>query len=142
MTPTPRRRFHPQSCPRAVVHAANLGVECDPNISEAACYKGEQADRETSLGASIDYAVNQRRGGGGRGSNTSGDCVQNPAPDPSTPGDPRGWNNVQTVVTRRGYAPLVLSVGIQSWLVLDADRGWTWPRPQKTSSRSATPVNQ
>lgn len=94
-----------------MVHAANLGVGVI-NISEAACYKVSRPIDETSLGASIDYAVNVK----GvvvvvAAGNTGGDCVQNPAPDPSTPGDPRGWNNVQTVVTPAWYAPLVLSVG-------------------------------
>lgn len=100
-----------RSLARAVVHAANLGVGVI-NISEAACYKVSRPIDETSLGASIDYAVNVK----GvvvvvAAGNTGGDCVQNPAPDPSTPGDPRGWNNVQTVVTPAWYAPLVLSVG-------------------------------
>lgn len=71
-----------RSLARAVVHAANLGVGVI-NISEAACYKVSRPIDETSLGASIDYAVNVK----GvvvvvAAGNTGGDCVQNPAPEP------------------------------------------------------------
>lgn len=71
-----------RSLARAVVHAANLGVGVI-NISEAACYKVSRPIDETSLGASIDYAVNVK----GvvvvvAAGNTGGDCVQNPAGDP------------------------------------------------------------
>lgn len=70
-----------------MVHAANLGVGVI-NISEAACYKVSRPIDETSLGASIDYAVNVK----GvvvvvAAGNTGGDCVQNPArtrPHPAT----------------------------------------------------------
>lgn len=48
-----------RSLARAVVHAANLGVGVI-NISEAACYKVSRPIDETSLGASIDYAVTRK----------------------------------------------------------------------------------
>jgi membrane-anchored mycosin MYCP len=43
--------------------------------------------------------------------NTGGDCAQNPPADPALPADPRGWQQVQTIVTPAWYAPLVLAVG-------------------------------
>ncbi|KAA1249118.1 type VII secretion-associated serine protease mycosin [Mycobacterium simiae] len=100
-----------RSLARAVVHAANLGAGVI-NISEAACYKVTRPIDEVSLGAAINYAVNVKNvvvvvAAG----NTGGDCSQNPLPDASTPGDPRGWSKVQTVVTPAWYAPLVLTVG-------------------------------
>ncbi|CAM4471633.1 Thermophilic serine proteinase precursor [Mycobacterium basiliense] len=100
-----------RSLARAVVHAANLGAGVI-NISEAACYKVSRPIDEVSLGAAINYAVNEKNAvvvvAAG---NTGGDCAQNPLPDASTPDDPRGWSKVQTVVTPAWYAPLVLTVG-------------------------------
>jgi len=100
-----------RSLARAVVHAANLGAGVI-NISEAACYKVTKPIDESTLGAAINYAVNEK---GAvvvvAAGNTGGDCGQNPLPDPSTPADPRGWNKVQTVVTPAWYTPLVLTVG-------------------------------
>lgn len=100
-----------RSLARAVVHAANLGAGVI-NISEAACYKTTRPIDESSLGAAINYAVNDK---GAvvvvAAGNTGGDCAQNPLPDPATPTDRRGWNTVQTVVTPAWYAPLVLTVG-------------------------------
>lgn len=100
-----------RSLARAVVHAANLGANVI-NISEAACYKVTKPIDEASLGAAIDYAVNVKNvvvvvAAG----NTGGDCGQNPLPDAANPGDPRGWNKVQTVVTPAWYAGSVIAVG-------------------------------
>lgn len=100
-----------RSLARAIVHAANLDAGVI-NISEAACFPvGGQVD-ESSLGAALNYAVNERNvvvvvAAG----NTGGDCVQNPGADPAQPGDPLGWNTVETVVTPAWYSPLVLTVG-------------------------------
>lgn len=100
-----------RSLARAVVHAANLGAQVI-NISEAACYKVTRPINEASLGAAINYAVNVR---GAvvivAAGNTGQDCTQNPPPDPALPADPRGWEQVQTVVSPAWYSPLVLTVG-------------------------------
>ncbi len=100
-----------RSLARAVVHAANLGVNVI-NISEAACFKVRKQVDETTLGGAINYAVNVK---GvviiAAAGNAGGDCSQNPPPDPSIPSDPRGWKGVQTVVTPAWYAPMVLTVG-------------------------------
>lgn len=100
-----------RSLARAVVHAANLGANVI-NISEAACFKVRKPVDESSLGAALNYAVNVKNivvvAAAG---NTGGDCSQNPPPDPSMPNDPRGWQQVQTIVSPTWYAPLVLSIG-------------------------------
>lgn len=100
-----------RSLARAVVHAANLGAQII-NISEAACYRVTRRIDERSLGAAINYAVNER---GAvivvAAGNTGQDCTQNPPPDPSLPADPRGWQEVQTIVSPAWYSPLVLTVG-------------------------------
>ncbi|MDV3123309.1 type VII secretion-associated serine protease mycosin [Mycobacterium sp. 21AC1] len=100
-----------RSLARSVVHAANLGAQVI-NISEAACYKVTRRIDETSLGAAINYAVNVK---GAvivvAAGNTGQDCTQNPPPDPSIPADPRGWKQVQTIVSPAWYDPLVLTVG-------------------------------
>lgn len=100
-----------RSLARAVVHAANLGAQVI-NISEAACYKVTRPIDEASLGAAINYAVNAKNAvvivAAG---NTGQDCTQNPPPDPALPADPRGWEQVQTVVSPAWYSPLVLTVG-------------------------------
>lgn len=100
-----------RSLARAVVHAANLGAQVI-NISEAACYKVTRPINETGLGAAVNYAVNVK---GAvivvAAGNTGQDCSQNPAPDAGVPADPRGWNQVQTIVSPAWYSPLVLTVG-------------------------------
>lgn len=100
-----------RSLARAVVHAANLGAQVI-NISEAACYKITRPIDETGLGAAVNYAVNVKNAvvvvAAG---NTGQDCSQNPPPDPAVPTDPRGWQQVQTVVSPAWYSPLVLTVG-------------------------------
>ncbi|MGV0788075.1 type VII secretion-associated serine protease mycosin [Mycolicibacterium sp. XJ2] len=100
-----------RSLARAVVHAANLGAQVI-NISEAACYKVTRPINETSLGAAINYAVNVK---GAvivvAAGNTGQDCAQNPPADPAVPTDPRGWKQVQTIVSPAWYSPLVLTVG-------------------------------
>lgn len=100
-----------RSLARAVVHAANLGAQVI-NISEAACYKITRPIDETGLGAAINYAVNVKNAVVvAAAGNTGQDCTQNPPPDPAAPTDPRGWQQVQTVVSPAWYAPLVLTVG-------------------------------
>lgn len=100
-----------RSLARAIVHAANLGAQVI-NISEAACYKVTRRIDEATLGAAIEYAVNVKNvvivAAAG---NTGDSCTQNPPPDPSIPGDPRGWKQVQTIVSPAWYSPLVLTVG-------------------------------
>ncbi|MGV0849315.1 type VII secretion-associated serine protease mycosin [Mycolicibacterium phlei] len=100
-----------RSLARAVVHAANLGAQVI-NISEAACYKVTRPIDERSLGAAINYAVHVK---GAviivAAGNTGQDCNQNPPPDPAVPADPRGWEEVQTIVSPAWYSPLVLTVG-------------------------------
>ncbi|EID09464.1 type VII secretion-associated serine protease mycosin [Mycolicibacterium phlei] len=100
-----------RSLARAVVHAANLGAQVI-NISEAACYKVTRPIDERTLGAAINYAVHEK---GAviivAAGNTGQDCNQNPPPDPAVPADPRGWEEVQTVVSPAWYSPLVLTVG-------------------------------
>lgn len=100
-----------RSLARAVVHAANLGAQVI-NISEAACYKVTRPIDEITLGAALEYAVNVKNAvvvvAAG---NTGQDCTQNPPPDPSIPADPRGWKQVQTIVSPAWYSPLVLTVG-------------------------------
>ena len=93
------------------MHAANLGAQVI-NISEAACYKVTRPINESGLGAAINYAVNVK---GAviivAAGNTGQDCSQNPPPDPAVPADPRGWKQVQTIVSPAWYSPLVLTVG-------------------------------
>ncbi|MBW0012708.1 type VII secretion-associated serine protease mycosin [Mycobacterium sp.] len=100
-----------RSLARAVVHAANLGAGVI-NISEAACFKVRKPVDESTLGAALNYAVNVK--GAvivAAAGNVGGDCAQNPPPDPAMAADPRGWQQVQTIVTPAWYAPLVLAVG-------------------------------
>ena len=82
------------------------------NISEAACYKVTRPINESGLGAAINYAVNVK---GAviivAAGNTGQDCTQNPPPDAAVPADPRGWKQVQTIVSPAWYSPLVLTVG-------------------------------
>ena len=93
------------------MHAANIGAQVI-NISEAACYKVTRPINETGLGAAINCAVNVK---GAviivAAGNTGQDCTQNPPPDPAIPADPRGWKQVQTIVSPAWYSPLVLTVG-------------------------------
>ncbi|HYB81688.1 MAG TPA: type VII secretion-associated serine protease mycosin [Mycobacterium sp.] len=99
------------SLARAVVHAANLGAGVI-NISEAPCFKVTKQVDDSALGAALNYAVNVKGAVViAAAGNTGGDCVQNPPPDPAAPTDPRGWQQVQTIVTPAWYAPLVLAVG-------------------------------
>jgi membrane-anchored mycosin MYCP len=100
-----------RSLARAIVHAANLGAQVI-NISEAACYKVTRAINESVVGSAIAYAVNVKNAvvvvAAG---NTGQDCSQNPPPDAGIPSDPRGWKQVQTIVSPAWYSPLVLTVG-------------------------------
>ena len=100
-----------RSLARAIVHAANLGAGVI-NISEAACFKVTRGVDQSSLGGALDYAVNVK---GAvvvvAAGNTGGDCAQNPPMDLSGPADPRGWQDVQTVVTPAWFDSLVLTVG-------------------------------
>lgn len=100
-----------RSLARAVVHAANLGAGVI-NISEAACFKVTRPVDQSSLGGALNYAVNVK---GAvvvvAAGNTGGDCTQNPPIDPSGSIDPRGWQDVQTIVTPAWYDSLVLTVG-------------------------------
>jgi membrane-anchored mycosin MYCP len=100
-----------RSLSRAIVHAANLGAQVI-NISEAACYKVTRPINETGLGAAINYAVNIK---GAvvvvAAGNTGQDCAQNPPPEADQPNDPRGWKQVQTIVSPAWYSPMVLTVG-------------------------------
>jgi membrane-anchored mycosin MYCP len=100
-----------RSLARAIVHAANSGAQVI-NISEAACYKITRPINESGVGAAINYAVNVK---GAviivAAGNTGQDCNQNPPPDPAVPADPRGWQEVQTIVSPAWYSPLVLTVG-------------------------------
>lgn len=100
-----------RSLARAIVHAANIGANVI-NVSEAACVKVTRPVDESTLGAAVNYAVNVKNvviivAAG----NTGQDCTQNPPPDPSKPNDPRGWQEVQTIVTPAWYDPLVLTIG-------------------------------
>ncbi|MEZ0053650.1 membrane-anchored mycosin MYCP [Mycobacterium sp. MAA66] len=100
-----------RSLARAIVHAANLGAQVI-NISEAACYKVTRAINETTVGAAIAYAVNVKNAViVAAAGNTGQECTQNPPPDAGVPADPRGWKQVQTIVSPAWYSPLVLTVG-------------------------------
>ncbi|WNG87844.1 type VII secretion-associated serine protease mycosin [Mycobacterium sp. ITM-2016-00317] len=100
-----------RSLARSIVHAANLGAQVI-NISEAACYKTTRPINEAVVGAAINYAVNVKASvivvAAG---NTGNECSQNPPPDAAVPADPRGWQQVQTIVSPAWYSPLVLTVG-------------------------------
>lgn len=100
-----------RSLARAIVHAANIGAQII-NISEAACYKTTRPINEAVVGAAINYAVNVK---GAvivvAAGNTGENCNQNPPPDAAVPADPRGWQEVQTIVSPAWYSPLVLTVG-------------------------------
>ena len=100
-----------RSLARAIVHAANVGAQVI-NISEAACYKITRPIDESGVGAAINYAVNVKGAVViAAAGNTGQDCNQNPPPDPAVPADPRGWEEVQTIVSPAWYSPLVLTVG-------------------------------
>ena len=100
-----------RSLARAIVHAANLGAQVI-NISEAACYKPTRRIDERAVGAAINFAVNVKGAVVvAAAGNTGGDCTQNPPPDPAVPADPRGWQQVQLIVSPAWYSPLVLTVG-------------------------------
>jgi len=100
-----------RSLARAIVHAANMGAQVI-NISEAACYKVTRGINETGVGAAIAYAVNVKNAViVAAAGNTGADCTQNPPPDSGVPSDPRGWKQVQTIVSPAWYSPLVLTVG-------------------------------
>jgi len=100
-----------RSLARAIVHAANLGAQVI-NISEAACYKVTRPIDETGVGAAVNYAVHVKNAVViAAAGNTGQDCTQNPPPDPAVPSDPRGWQQVQTIVSPAWYSPLVLTVG-------------------------------
>jgi len=99
-----------RSLARAIVHAANIGANVI-NVSEAACVKVTRPVDESTLGAAVNYAVNVKNvvvivAAG----NTGSDCTQNPPPDAAKPNDPRGWQEVQTIVTPAWYDPLVLTI--------------------------------
>ncbi|MGW0160358.1 type VII secretion-associated serine protease mycosin [Mycobacterium sp. NPDC003323] len=100
-----------RSLARSIVHAANLGAQVI-NISEAACYKATRPIDEATVGAAINFAVNIK---GAivivAAGNTGQDCTQNPPPEADEPDDPRGWRQVQTIVSPAWYSPLVLTVG-------------------------------
>lgn len=100
-----------RSLARAIVHAANMGAGVI-NVSEAACYKVTRPIDEKTLGAAVNYATNVKNSvivvAAG---NTGQDCTQNPPPNAAVPSDPRGWKEVQTIVSPAWYAPLVLTVG-------------------------------
>ena len=100
-----------RSLARAIVHAANFGAQVI-NISEAACYRVTRPINEDPVGAALDYAANIK---GAvivvAAGNSGGDCAQNPPPDGAAPADPRGWQQVQTIVSPAWYSPLVLAVG-------------------------------
>lgn len=100
-----------RSLARAIVHAANMGAGVI-NVSEAACYRVTRPIDEKSLGAAVNYATNVKNSvivvAAG---NTGQDCAQNPPPNAAVPSDPRGWKEVQTIVSPAWYAPLVLTVG-------------------------------
>ena len=100
-----------RSLARAIVHAANLGAGVI-NVSEAACYKVTRPIDERGVGAAVNYATNVKNAvvvvAAG---NTGRDCNENPPPNPAVPSDPRGWKEVQTIVSPAWYSPLVLTVG-------------------------------
>lgn len=100
-----------RSLARAIVHAANLGAQVI-NLSEAACYQVTRPIDETAVGAAVNYAVHVKNAvvivAAG---NTGQDCTQNPPPDPAVSADPRGWKQVQTIVSPAWYSPLALTVG-------------------------------
>ena len=100
-----------RSLARAVVHAANIGAQVI-NISEAACYKVTRPINESGLGRG-DQLCRQRQGRGHhrRGGQHRSGLQPEPAPDPAIPADPRGWRQVQTIVSPAWYSPLVLTVG-------------------------------
>ncbi len=100
-----------RSLARAIVHAANVGAQVI-NISEAACYKITRPIDESGVGAAINYAVNVKGAVViAAAGNTGQNCNQNPPPDPAVPADPRGWKEVQAIVSPAWYSPLVLTVG-------------------------------
>lgn len=100
-----------RSLARAIVHAANIGAQVI-NISEAACYRVTRPINESVLGAAIEYAVNVKGAVVvAAAGNTGGDCSQNPPADAAAPADPRGWQQVQSIVSPAWYSPLVLTVG-------------------------------
>lgn len=100
-----------RSLARAIVHAANLGAGVI-NVSEAACYKVTRPIDERGVGAAVNYATNVKNAvvvvAAG---NTGRYCNQNPPPNAAVPSDPRGWKEVQTIVSPAWYSPLVLTVG-------------------------------
>jgi membrane-anchored mycosin MYCP len=97
---------------RAIVHAANMGAKVI-NVSEVSCMSALNVIDQRDLGAAIRYAAVDRDAvivaAAGNTENT--DCKQNPIYDPLSPGDPRDWAQVATVVTPAWFSDYVLTVG-------------------------------
>jgi membrane-anchored mycosin MYCP len=97
----------------AVRTAADAGATVI-NISSVACVPVDRELDDRALGAALAYAVDVKNvvvvaAAGNVGG--AGQCPrQNPAPDPTRPGQPR-WDTVETVVSPAWYDDLVLTVG-------------------------------
>jgi len=111
---TRRKAGDVASMAQAVVHAANLGADVI-NISEVSCMPAGKIVDQRALGAAIRYAAVDKdvvivaAAGNLRGADS--DCKQNPLTNPLTPGDPRNWAGVTTVVTPAWFSDYVLTVG-------------------------------
>lgn len=111
---TRRKAGDVASMAQAIVHAANLGADVI-NISEVSCMPARKIVDQRALGAAIRYAAIDKdavivaAAGNLRGADS--DCQQNPLTNPLTPGDPRNWAGVTTVVTPAWFSDYVLTVG-------------------------------
>jgi membrane-anchored mycosin MYCP len=111
---TRRKAGDVASLSQAIVHAANLGADVI-NISQSSCMPARKIVDQRALGAAIRYAAIDKdavivaAAGNLRGPDS--DCQQNPLTNPLTPGDPRNWAGVTTVVTPAWFSDYVLTVG-------------------------------
>lgn len=107
-----RRAGNVETLARAIVHAANMGVQVI-NISVTSCVSAAEQLDQDSLGAALRYAAVEKDVVivAAAGNDTDEDCTQNPLYDPMDPDDPRDWDQVKTVSSPSWYSDYVLSVG-------------------------------
>lgn len=96
---------------RAIVRAANMGSTVI-NLSVTACVPGETDANLSELIGALHYAAVERNAVVvASAGNVDQTCTDNPGPDPGEPGDPRGWDEVETLSLPSYIDDYVLSVG-------------------------------
>jgi type VII secretion-associated serine protease mycosin len=100
------------SLARAIVHAANMGAAVI-NISDVICMGALGIADQGDLGAAIRYAAVDKNAVivAAAGDTSKRNCGQNPIHGTITPGNPRDWSRLATVVTPDWFSEYVLTVG-------------------------------